>query len=136
MDIKTLNGSLGEISAIKRLIAEHWDVFIPITGKTEFDIIAYRKDLGVKTIQVKSCTQKSSSGAYIVEIKSVRSNKTENTIYKFDNTLQDILAIYIVELDSIVFLTSSSIKTTSKLTIGALDAINKSENTLQEILGD
>lgn len=110
-------------------------MYLPINGKTTHDIIANSTEYGLLSIQVKSTQQKSSSNGYIVELKSVRSNKTCNLYKKFSGFNQDILAIYIVKLDAIVFLLSVKITNTSTLTLSAKDVINLSELTLSQVLG-
>lgn len=135
MDEKTYTSTLAEISVVKRLTQEGYEVYLPINGKTTHDIIANSTEYGLLSIQVKSTQQKSSSNGYIVELKSVRSNKTCNLYKKFSGFNQDILAIYIVELDAIVFLLSVKITNTSTLTLSAKDVINLSELTLSQVLG-
>lgn len=134
MDDKTLNGTLGEVSTIKRLVEDGWDIFIPINGKTEFDIIAYKIEFGIVSIQVKSTTQRKPSGSYEVGLRSIRSNKNTNTEYLFNNKIQDILAIYIVEIDAVVFKMSSNIENKSSISINQLDALNLSQENLTEVL--
>lgn len=136
LDDKTLNGSLAEASVLKKLIAEGWDIFQSFSGKTKFDLVVYREDFGILSVQVKSTTQITASGSYPVTIKSTRSNKSVNTIYNFNVNDQDILAVYIVSIDAIVFYVSKKIKTVSVLTISALDALNLSQKTLEETLAD
>ena len=132
---KTYTSTLAEISVVKRLTQEGYEVYLPINGKTTHDIIANSTEYVLLSIQVKSTQQKSSSNGYIVELKSVRSNKTCNLYKKFSGFNQDILAIYIVELDAIVFLLSVKITNTSTLTLSAKDVINLSELTLSQVLG-
>lgn len=135
MDNKTHYGTLGEISVTKRLIEDGWDIFLPLNGKTEFDIVAYKQDYGLLSVQVKSTNQKAPSGSYIVELKSIRSNKTANTVHCFNNKIQDILAVYVVELDSVIFMVSKNITNRSTVSISQLDALNLSEQNLSEVLG-
>jgi hypothetical protein len=134
VDSKTFTGSLAEISVIKNLIQDSWDVFTSFNGKTEFDIIAYKEEFGVITIQVKSTSYKKPSGSYEVGLRSIRSNKTKNSIYKFNNEIQDILAIYIVEIDAIIFKISNNITNVSSISINQLDALNLSQETLSEVI--
>ena len=113
---------------------EGFDVFLPIGGKTEHDIICYHERFGTLTVQVKSTSRKSAYGSYEVQLKSVRPNRTESTIHNFDTARQDILAVYIVELDAVIFYISKNIIVKTQLSIKQLDAINLSEVSLIELL--
>jgi hypothetical protein len=135
MDIKTYNATLSEISVVKRLVQEGHEVYLPFNGKTTHDLLINTDKYGLLSVQVKSTQQKSASGGYIVELKSVRSNKTLNAIKKFDSAAQDILAIYIVELDAVIFLKSGSITNVSTLTVQPKDVVNLAELTLEQIMG-
>ena len=126
-----LQGNIAELSVLKRATEEGFDIFLPFGGKTKHDLIIFRPDLGVLTLQVKSCNYKLRSGSYAVHIKSIRPNRTESVIHKFDKTAQDLLAVYIVELDAVVFYKSSNISVSSQLTIGALEAINLASRTIE-----
>ncbi|MFI3217618.1 MAG: group I intron-associated PD-(D/E)XK endonuclease [Methylococcales bacterium] len=134
MDSKTLNGQLAELSVLRRLVQEGWDVFTPFSGKTAHDIIAYRDSIGVITIQVKSTSQVASSGSYVVELKSVRSNKSINSIKKFNNKIQDVLAVYITTLDTVLFIVSDSITNTSAIRFSLEEIENIKKYSLEELL--
>jgi hypothetical protein len=134
MDNKTLNGYLAEISVIKALVKEGWDIFTPTSGKTTHDLLVYHSDIGILSIQVKSTIQKAPSGSYIVTLKSTRSNTKSNTIYKFNNKLQDILAVYIVDIDKVIFYLSEELECTSAMTIPLKDIDTLSSISLLDLL--
>lgn len=136
MDNKTLNGTLGEISVIKSLILEGLEVYTSFNGKGSIDVLAYSPETQkILRVEVKSCTQKNNS-SYIVEIKRVRSNKTENVIKHFDQSAQDVLAVYIVELDTVLFYDSLDIKTKAQLSV-RFDSIEELKNkTVRNIMED
>ena len=128
-------GTLAEISVVKRLLADGFEVFLPIGGKTTHDILAYHSEFGIVSIQVKSTTQVTKYGSYAVGLKSSRPNRTETVIHNFNSTAQDILAVYLVELDAVLFYISANLTVKNQLTIKPLDAVNLAEVSLSEILG-
>ena len=104
MDDKTYYGSLAETRVIYELSKKGYHIFNQISGKAPFDIVIY-KDGVMKRVSIKCCNKKgNTAGTYQIEIGRVRSNKTSNTIYKFDKDECDILAIYVVEIDEVFYL--------------------------------
>lgn len=128
------NGYLAEIATIKELVKQGWEVYTATSGKSTHDIVAFKESFGIVTIQVKSTSQKSSTGSFIVELKSIRSNSSYNNVKRFDNKRQNILAIYIVDLDKVLFYLSEDITQVSTKTISLTEALNISEYTLEEIM--
>jgi len=116
MDIKTHISSIAEAKTIYELTRMEYHVFNQVTGKAPFDLIAY-KNGEIFKISVKSILKKNRYGKYEVQLKRVRSNKTCNTIYKFNNKECDILAVYIYEIDVLLFIKSSEINTGCALTL-------------------
>lgn len=102
MDDKTYFSSLGEMKVITDLTEKGYHVFNQISGKAPFDVVAYKNQC--LRISIKSCNLNANKvGNYTVQIKRVRSNKTENKIYKFNREECDYIAVYIVEIDSIFY---------------------------------
>jgi len=116
MDDKTYIGSLGEARVIAELTRQRFHVFNQATGKAPFDLVAYKEGKLLR-VSVKSVMKKDKNGVYSVQLKSVRANRTGNTIHNFDNTSCDILAIYLLEDDEVVLMESTSIKAKSALVI-------------------
>lgn len=107
MDDKTYYSSLAELKVMTDLTFKQWHIFNQVSGKAPFDIVIY-KDGVLKRVSIKSCSKKpNGAGSYSVEVGRVRSNKTENKIYKFSQEECDILAIYVVNLDQIIYVDSS-----------------------------
>lgn len=106
MDDKTYFSSLAETKIIHEFTKDKWHVFNQVSGKAPFDIVIY-KDGVIKRVSIKSCNKEKGWGdKYQIEVGRVRSNKTENKIYKFSKEECDILAIYLVKEDKIVYLPS------------------------------
>jgi hypothetical protein len=108
MDNKTKLGSLSELKVAARLTELDYHVFTQTSGKAPFDLIAY-KDGVIFRISVKGTSVIDKYGSYVVQIGSVRSNKTANNIVKFDFSTCDILAIYIQSNDKVCFIKSDRI---------------------------
>ncbi len=70
-------------------------------------------------IEVKSTLKRNKSGFYIIQLRSVRSNKTKNVVYPFDNSKIDLLGIYLEDIDKVIIYDSKSIiqKTSMKINI-------------------
>lgn len=118
MDNKTYYSSIAELKVMTDLTAKHWHIFNQVSGKAPFDLVAY-KDGMLKRVSVKSCSKEpNGAGSYVIEVGRVRSNKTENKIYKFDQNECDILAIYIVKEDKIIYVDSFTAHDKRALTIG------------------
>lgn len=124
MDNKTYLGAIGEAKVIAHLTKERHHVFSQVTGKAPFDLIAY-KDNKVYRISVKTIEKQNKYGSYTVQLKSVRSNRTGNTIINFDNNSCDILAIYILETDEVILLDSCNIKAKSGLVVKRKNPIER-----------
>lgn len=124
MDNKTYLGAIGEAKVIAKLTEDKFHVFTQVTGKAPFDLVAV-KDKMVYRISVKTIEKKNRDGSYSVQLKSVRSNRTENKIINFDNTSCDILAVYIVELDEVIFRDANTITAKTALVIKRKDPIER-----------
>lgn len=106
MDNKTYYSSLGESKVIYELTKKGYHIFNQVSGKAPFDIVIYKEGV-LKRISIKSCAKKPNTvGNYSIEVGRVRSNKTSNKIYKFSKDECDILAVYIVDLDEVIYLDS------------------------------
>ena len=91
--------------------------FMEIDGKSPFDLVAH-KDGKLLRVEVKSTTQRTrNNSGWMVELKSVRSNKTINKIYNFSKDRCDILIVFIEPINKVLLFNSSEISTTSAMTI-------------------
>lgn len=108
MDSCTRLGGLAELKVAEELLVRGYEIFFGWGGKTSCDLVVI-KDSNVIRVQVKGTTQKSRYGKWVVQLKSVRSNRTENVIKKFDASLCDLLGVYIEEEDRVVFLEAEAL---------------------------
>ena len=110
-------GSLGEVSVMKEFIRNGFEVYLPLTDNTKYDMLVH-KDGVISRVECKSTdTLPNKNGEYIVQIKRVRSNKTRNVVYHFDNSEVEFLAIYISHVDSVKILVASEILVKSEIRI-------------------
>lgn len=116
MDKKTYMSSVSEAKIVADLTVQDYDIFTQSSGKSPFDLIAH-KDGKILRVQVKSCGRKDSRGRFNVQLKSVRHNKTENKIIKFDPNSCDLLAIYLFEVDKICYLDPKNLKSLNEIRI-------------------
>lgn len=108
MDDKTYLGTLAEAKVIAKLTEQKWFVFNQTSGKAPFDLVVY-KDKKLQTISVKGCSRKDKYGSYLVTISRTRSNRTTNTVHKFDPNLCNILAVYLSDIDKVCFIPTCKI---------------------------
>lgn len=102
-------GYIGEMQVLAALVKQGWTVFTDTSGKCAIDLIIYR-DREVKTVQVKTSSSRTPyNTGWVVELKSSRSNKTITKINNFDNSAQDILAVYLPVLNKVLLFNSNSI---------------------------
>lgn len=116
MDARTRLGSLAEAEVLAKFIEHGFDVYVQLSGKAPFDLIAHRNGQLFR-VQVKGSASKTRYGVYQVQLKAVRANRTGNTIHCFDPTCCDVLAIYIEPLDAVCFLRTDEIRSRNQLNL-------------------
>lgn len=84
-------GTVGVGAAIYEFTKRDWCVSVPVNDIQPYDLVVDDGE-GLKKVQVKT-TQYKRNNNYVVQLKSVRPNRTENNIRKFDNTEVDYLFI-------------------------------------------
>ena len=75
----TQTGTLAEMQAALAYMKDGWEVFLQSNGKAPFDLVAY-KDETLRRVTVKGTSQESKQGGFIVDLRSIRPNRTGNTI--------------------------------------------------------
>jgi hypothetical protein len=99
------------------LTRQEYHVFNQVSGKAPFDLVAY-KDSKLFRISVKGTqTTNKPKTSYIVQLRSIRHNRTGNTIYLYDKNSCDILAVYVEPLDRVYLFDSQEITTINAMTI-------------------
>jgi hypothetical protein len=107
-----LQGNIGESKVMTYYISENYSVYLPFGTASKNDMIV-EKDGIIKRISVKSTRTKSKTGKYIVKIRQGKLNKQ----IPFDKNGSDILCVYIVPEDRIVFINSQDINTGFEISV-------------------
>jgi hypothetical protein len=100
MDRKT-KGRLGEAKAIAYLIELGYEIYLPFSNNSKYDVIAI-KDGFIKRVSIKFTSVKKPSGSWDVEMRQIYRGNGIINIDKFDNTKCDLIAVYIGPLDKVV----------------------------------
>lgn len=116
-------GSLGLTAAIYNLSKLGYVVSIPLIDNQNYDLIIDKEGILYK-VEVKTSRTKAASGNYVVQIKSVRSNKTDNNIKNFDSSAIDYLFI-LLDNESMYFIPSKEVKSKTTLTLSEKHNIYK-----------
>jgi len=111
MDRK-IKGRLAEAKVIAYLIENGYEVYVPFSNNSKYDVIAF-KDGMIKKISTKFTSAKRKSGSWAVEMRQIsRRNKSIN-IDKFDNKQYDLVAVYIGPKDKVILIDAMKVKTRS-----------------------
>lgn len=111
-------GSIGLGQAIAYFASLGHIVCVPLTDNQDYDLII---DIEGKLnkVQVKTSGTKSRQGIYVVQLKSVRSNKNVNNINNFDKSKVDFLFIVTEEGKSYCIPMDDNFKPKSGLNLGS-----------------
>lgn len=121
MDNKTWLGTLAEIKVASHLVEQRHEVFVGWGGKTSCDLICIQDGI-LKRVQVKGCaTCDPSSKSWIIQLRSIRSNRSQNTIKKFDASICDLLAVYIQPEDRVVLFDAAPLNGRNTISIKPLE---------------
>ena len=85
-------GGIGMAQAIATFAKLGHTVSIPLIDNQGYDLIV-DKDGQLLKVQVKTTKQKAPSNNYVVELRRIRANRTQNTIHTFNNQDTDLLYI-------------------------------------------
>ena len=116
MDDKTWLGALAEAKTTARLIEQRWDVFTSTTGKTPCDLIAAKGGVLLR-VEVKGCGVCQPSGGFTVNLKSIRPNRSGNTIRYLDPSVSDVVAIFVGPVDAVCFFWTRDLAGRSTITV-------------------
>ncbi len=104
-------GHIGESRAYSYLVEQGFTVFVTFLEGSRFDFIVYRDDVGLKTIQVKSCARVNRQNNWVVELRSRKDGDRE---VKKDC---DIYIAAIISENKLLFFDTKSIKTKSHIPV-------------------
>ena len=113
-------GRLGEAAAFKHFVGDGWYVFLDASGKSPVDMVVMKNNL-CKTVQVKTTSYKVNN-RWLVQIKTVRPNRTTNKVTHFDPNSVDLLVVYIIPEDRVIVYESATITQRTQLSIPVQDS--------------
>ena len=93
---KVTQGCVGLGHAIAHFVSTGNTVSLPLIDNQDYDLIVDESSV-LKKVQVKTSKTKAKSGFYEVQLKAVRSNRTENVIKNFDGNTVDYLFILLAD---------------------------------------
>jgi len=111
MNRKT-KGRLAEAKVIAFLIENEYEVYVPFSNNSKYDVIAI-KDNVLKRISIKFTSVKRKSGSWSVEMRQISRRNRYINVDKFDNNQYDLVAVYIGPKDKVILVEASKVKTRS-----------------------
>ena len=109
------SGALGEIAAMKYFAELGYNIYSAITENAPVDLVIELNGV-YSRVEVKSTSTKYKDG-YKVQLKRVRSNRSENKIINFDPSTIDFLAVYIIPEDVVKIFASNEITARSGMVV-------------------
>ena len=116
MDDKTWLGALAESRVVTALLQERWEVFTAVSGKAPFDLVAAR-DGQLLRVEVKGCATRQPNGGFAVSLRSVRPNRSGNTVHYLSESTSDVVAIYLEPVDAVCFFPTSQLAGRTTITL-------------------
>lgn len=109
MDRKT-KGRLAEAKVIAFLIEQGYEVYLPFSNNSKYDVIVYKEGI-IKRVSVKYTSVIQNSTTWKVELRQIfRGNGVVN-INKFNSKDYDIIAVYIGPKDKVILVDSKKATT-------------------------
>ncbi|GAB5533879.1 MAG: hypothetical protein Rubg2KO_01280 [Rubricoccaceae bacterium] len=102
-------GDAGEAAVLAHFIQQGYSCYTSFGGHGAFDMVLHREDTGLKTVEVKSTSQRAASGNYIVELKRIRTNGSGHTLRRFDASGVDYVAVWIQPENRVVVLAAADL---------------------------
>lgn len=134
MDDKTWLGNLAEIKVAAVLVQHKYEVFMGYGGKTSCDLIAIKDGESIR-VQVKGCGTRDTSKSWLVQLRSMRPNRSGTTIKKFDASICDWLGVYIQPEDRVVFYCAATLDGRTAVSVKPLEGTAEWSATGFEIRG-
>lgn len=108
-------GTVGVGAAVYEFTKRNWCVSIPVNDIQAYDLVV-DDGTDLKKVQVKT-TRFMPKGCYVVQLKSVRPNRTTNIIKQIDNTSFDYLFVLCAD-ESKYLIPSESITAKNSINLG------------------
>ena len=117
MYIRHKKGKIGELKAELYFIENDYEVYKPTNDNAEYDMLINKNGI-ISRVSVKYTANQAPSGNWKVALSSVsRRNNSEVIIKRFDNTLVDLVVVYIAPEDRIVLVSADNIIAEREMTI-------------------
>jgi hypothetical protein len=119
MDSKTYASNVSEAKVAADLAQKGFHIFAQTSGKAPFDLVIVNdtNPTILKRVQVKACYQPIKSGSYVIQLRTIHTSMSKNTIVKFDATRCDVLAIYLIDVDRVFYLDPVPLHGTSTISV-------------------
>lgn len=105
MDRKT-KGRLAEAKVISYLIENGYEVYLPFSSNSKYDVIVFKECLSQK-ISIKYTSVKKPSGPWVIEMRQIFRGNGVININKFDCKEYDLIAVYIGPIDRVILVDAS-----------------------------
>ncbi|MEK7605742.1 MAG: group I intron-associated PD-(D/E)XK endonuclease [Patescibacteria group bacterium] len=105
MDRKT-KGRLAEAKVITYLIENGYEVYLPFSNNSKYDVICY-KDGEIKRVSIKFTSVRKKSGTWKVEMRQIFRGNGVINVNKFDNKDYDLIAVYIGPKDKVILVNAN-----------------------------
>lgn len=116
MDDRTWLGALAHAKVVAALVHRHWEVFLPVTGKAPFDLVAV-SGRQLRKVEVKGCGTRRPNGGFAVNLRSIRPNRSGSTIRFLDPAVSDVVALYLEPIDRVCFFPTVELAGRSTITL-------------------
>lgn len=101
-------GTVGELKSLTAFVEHGFDVFVQYAGNGPFDFVAHRDDKLWK-VEVRTTNRQDKNGAYPVELTGTIYGPDRTVIHKPLKKSIDILVVYIVPINTLIFKKRSTI---------------------------
>lgn len=98
---KETKGRLAEAKVIAYLIENGYEVYIPFSNNSKYDILAVRDGV-IKRISVKFTSVKKQSGTWKVELRQIFRGNGKINVHTFNSKQYDLIAVYIGPKDKVI----------------------------------
>jgi hypothetical protein len=109
-------GINGLAKAISYFVSKNYIISLPLVDNQAYDLI-FDDGIKLNKVDVKT-SQYKKNGSFLVQLKSVRTNKHENKIYRFDGTKVDFVFILTGDKD-LYLIPAMDVHDTNQITLSS-----------------
>ena len=126
--LKKEKGDIGVAKIISDLTSKQWNVCIPISEHTKYDLIA-EKEGKIVRVQVRFTTQK--NGKLNIRLSSVWSDKKGNHVVNRKSGDYDVLAVYCPNTDSAYYISDNLFDNKKTITLSLTGSKNNQKKKVR-----